>query len=437
MMPPRSSKRILRIVLLSLTSSSPCAGANAPLPALAFVPLNNLQLVEQTTASFAAKSPLQNRRVCRCSLNGAHPPSRRREYLSRLASIGGRKNRTSGRRSIGVSTGLGLPARKTWRKLSTTTPMLDNDEGTVQSIQPDCDGGNRGSTSKNKTPNLAAYWDMLRPHNVPASFGLVAAGALAASHRIATILDPKVLLTAWAAASVAMGSCVLNDWFDMDIDRVNKPDRPLVTGEVVPEHALAIGMVLLLGALASAWAVHPAALQATIAASVGLTSAYTPVLKPIPVVKNLVVAGVVAAAIASGGLASGTGIAATLSPSLLTFFTIAYREILMDVSDVEGDRAAGVRTIPVLLGRESAMAIASALLTAGVVAGGAGILSGDATNPSRYAAAGLSALFAAPSYANVLLVVRSGFSQERLSSAVDQALGPLALTLGLMGIALR
>ena len=193
MMPPRSSKRILRIVLLSLTSSSPCAGANAPLPALAFVPLNNLQLVEQTTASFAAKSPLQNRWVCRCSLNGAHPPSRRREYLSRLASIGGRKNRTSGRRSIGVSTGLGLPARKTWRKLSTTTPMLDNDEGTVQSIQPDCDGGNRGSTSKNKTPNLAAYWDMLRPHNVPASFGLVAAGALAASHRIATILDPKVL----------------------------------------------------------------------------------------------------------------------------------------------------------------------------------------------------------------------------------------------------
>ena len=62
--------------------------------------------------------------------------------------------------------------------------------------------------------------------------------------------------------------------------------------------------------------------KATIAASVGLTSAYTPVLKPIPVVKNLVVAGVVAAAIASGGLASGTGIAATLSPSLLTFFTI-------------------------------------------------------------------------------------------------------------------
>ena len=56
----------------------------------------------------------------------------------------------------------------------------------------------------------------------------------------------------------------------------------------------------------------------------------------------------------------------------------------MDVSDVEGDRAAGVRTIPVLLGRESAMAIASALLTAGVVAGGAGILSGGCCHSKTY-----------------------------------------------------
>lgn len=57
-------------------------------------------------------------------------------------------------------------------------------------------------------------------------------------------------------------------------------------------------------------------------ASVGLTLAYTPVLKPIPVVKNFVVAGVIGAAVASGGLASGAGITPTLSPTLVTFFTI-------------------------------------------------------------------------------------------------------------------
>lgn len=40
-----------------------------------------------------------------------------------------------------------------------------------------------------------------------------------------------------------------------------KPDRPLVTGEVVPRHALGIGLGFLLGAVASAWAVHPVGLQ--------------------------------------------------------------------------------------------------------------------------------------------------------------------------------
>lgn len=32
----------------------------------------------------------------------------------------------------------------------------------------------------------------------------------------------QVLLTAFAAASVSVGSCVLNDWFDIELDRVNE-----------------------------------------------------------------------------------------------------------------------------------------------------------------------------------------------------------------------
>lgn len=61
----------------------------------------------------------------------------------------------------------------------------------------------------------------------------------------------------------------------------------------------------------------------------------------------------------------------------------------------------------------------------------------ESTDSERQAVAALSLLFMLPSYANVVRVVRSGFSPERLSVAVDQALGPLALTLGMMGIVLR
>lgn len=48
----------------------------------------------------------------------------------------------------------------------------------------------------------------------------------------------------------------------------------------------------------------------------------------------------------------------------------------------------------------------------------------------------LSFLFVLPLYSNILRVERTDYSKEGLSSAIDQALGPLALVLGLMGVSL-
>lgn len=48
----------------------------------------------------------------------------------------------------------------------------------------------------------------------------------------------------------------------------------------------------------------------------------------------------------------------------------------MDIGDMEGDKAAGVRTIPVLLGRRRALVLATLLLTAGVACAITGFLAG-------------------------------------------------------------
>lgn len=47
-------------------------------------------------------------------------------------------------------------------------------------------------SKQKKPPNLSAYWEILRPNNIPASFGLVAAGALVASHTAVALFEPKV-----------------------------------------------------------------------------------------------------------------------------------------------------------------------------------------------------------------------------------------------------
>lgn len=62
------------------------------------------------------------------------------------------------------------------------TPMIDS--------APDVDV--ILSEKGKKRRHAKAYWSLLRPSNIPASFGLVAAGALVASHSVASLLDAKV-----------------------------------------------------------------------------------------------------------------------------------------------------------------------------------------------------------------------------------------------------
>jgi UbiA prenyltransferase family len=77
---------------------------------------------------------------------------------------------------------------------------------------------------------ISAWVELLRLHNGVPSVLLVAAGAYVSTHHFASLLGSKVLLTELSAVLVACGSCVLNDYQDLAIDAINKPDRPLVTG---------------------------------------------------------------------------------------------------------------------------------------------------------------------------------------------------------------
>lgn len=64
-------------------------------------------------------------------------------------------------------------------------------------------------------------------------------------------------------------------------------------------------------------------------------------------------------------------------------------------------------------------------------------MAATSTTGARTLAAALCGLFTSPLYNNIARVRGAEFSPDSLSTAVEQALGPLALVLGLMGFALR
>lgn len=104
--------------------------------------------------------------------------------------------------------------------------------------------------------------------------------------------DPTVLTMALASALVAVGSCVLNDWFDRRVDRLNKPESALVQGKVPSAHALLISLASLGLAFGTSFVVPAAALKHIVRAAVVAVVLYTPCFKSLPFLKNLVVASV-------------------------------------------------------------------------------------------------------------------------------------------------
>src|SRR4029450_9355617 len=93
-----------------------------------------------------------------------------------------------------------------------------------------------------------AYFELLRPANVVTALGDVLAGFAIAGLRHPERL-PWLLL---GSCCLYAGGVVLNDVFDRDLDRIERPERPIPSGRVSTRHAATLGGALLAIGIASA-----------------------------------------------------------------------------------------------------------------------------------------------------------------------------------------
>jgi 4-hydroxybenzoate polyprenyltransferase len=111
---------------------------------------------------------------------------------------------------------------------------------------------------------LALFVQLARPFTLlPPLFGIIS-GAVCAFGSVHNP-DPARQLTVWVVLTVALGSLcaslmnaasnALNQVYDLEIDRINKPSRPLVTGELSLREVWAFTWVLYALALVPTWLV--------------------------------------------------------------------------------------------------------------------------------------------------------------------------------------
>lgn len=203
---------------------------------------------------------------------------------------------------------------------------------------------------------------LVRPLNVVMmAVGVAVGGVLAAGP--AAFDGARLLLAMASAACIGAAANAVNDVFDLEIDRVNRPSRPLPAGTVPVPAARALWVVLSafgigLGAFLS-WLHLGVAM-----ASVVLLYGYSARLKRMPLAGNVAVALVLALALVYGGLAVGPMGGPLLLGAAFAFLATLAREVAKDVEDAAGDAAGGARTLPLAWGSGAATAVVAVVVAA-------------------------------------------------------------------------
>jgi geranylgeranylglycerol-phosphate geranylgeranyltransferase len=204
---------------------------------------------------------------------------------------------------------------------------------------------------------------LIRPINCLITFISVWIGAVVAGD---THLSPEIFAAALSAFFIAAFGNVTNDIFDIVVDSIGKPDRPLVKGTISKKDAQIAAVILAGAGLALSFAVGA---WATLVALVAIAAllAYTPFLKGIPFVGNLTVAVIAALAFVYGGMAVGRPFGALIL-SGFAFLMHFGRELVKDIEDRAADARAGHRTAATLSHARPARLAAIVIFTLLIVA---------------------------------------------------------------------
>jgi len=193
-----------------------------------------------------------------------------------------------------------------------------------------------------------------------------------------TLNDFGFSLLVIASLCIAAGGNIINDIYDLKIDRINKPEKVIIGKKISEKTANTYYIILnvigvILGFYLSNIIGRPgfAALFIIISALLFLNASY---LKSMLLVGNILVSALVALSIIIVGLfdllpaitktnlvTQSTIFSILLDYALFAFFLNFIREIVKDMQDINGDKNSRRNTLPIAIGRKRTSRIVFAL----------------------------------------------------------------------------
>ncbi len=162
----------------------------------------------------------------------------------------------------------------------------------------------------------------------------------------------KVALAILATWFITAAANAWNDYRDIEIDKINQPQRPLPSGMVSPRSAVLYSVIMTAISIVLAAFINPIAF-AVATGSAAMLYLYSWRLKSTVLMGNAIVAAISAMSAIFGGIAAGNP-RPTLWLAVIIASAIMGREVLKTLADYEGDLRQRCRTVATVWGRRPA-----------------------------------------------------------------------------------
>ena len=201
---------------------------------------------------------------------------------------------------------------------------------------------------------ILGFFKLLRPLNI-----VVAASAVLVSAYILGVYEQYYILVCVVIVVIAYNGAAnaFNDYCDYEIDLINRPNRPLSRGMITSFQALSFAVILFAVGTITAFQLPFYARLTAVVIAMPLIIIYSMRLKGTPLLGNIAVAMILGLTFVFCGLAFNKP-GPMIMPAILAFGLTLVRELIKDIADVEGDNSVGLKTLPLVIGKNKAITVA-------------------------------------------------------------------------------
>lgn len=269
---------------------------------------------------------------------------------------------------------------------------------------------------------------LIRPKSILPTIFLCGAGGFIMNPSIPNLICSNTFIASTASTILILSSSmVINDIYDIKIDKINDPGRPIASGRVKIYEAVLLYLSLIGSVKYLSQQFLPQTQELLVNFIIFITAIYTPLLKKIPLIKNLTCAWIVSSTLFFSGLSSSQN---TMTQNInlgilsiamsLVFYGSLTNEILLDIRDYDGDKENKIYTLPVIFGKKFSLICTSIISNLNIISNSLALM-----YTTDFTFGLLLAIICSPISFNLFKLRNIDYSEKDISTVVNETNKPL------------